>query len=328
MTTTIDTLVPEQPWQTIQPLLPTPPRRHGGRPRVDDRAALAGIVYQLRTGVPWQLLPVEQLGCGSPVTCWRRLRDWQRAGVWQQLHHVPPAADGRGGARPIRGSVGALGVLAPERSWWLLAQTTSAPAERPAALERSGVVAVVDPASRQATGVSRRCPACGVHPSSFGVRIRLSGRPVSGHLGSPSRASGGRPSAVHPSSVQPSAVRPVRCPAVWCLPPSIRTRPYPPTSGGGVGDPGRGGRDAGDAADVGLVSGRSVADPGRRVGWGPRRRACPLSDQAGQAGAPSARRGGCAVGAGAGCSARWLHPPRGWRPRAGGATTVRGRRRA
>ena len=88
MTTTADTLIPEQLWQTSQPLLPTPPRRYGGRPRIDDRAALAGIVYQLRTGVPWRLLPVRELGCGSPITCWRRLRDWQRAGVWQQLHHL------------------------------------------------------------------------------------------------------------------------------------------------------------------------------------------------------------------------------------------------
>jgi transposase len=50
---TIDELVPEQLWQAIQPLLPTLPRRYGGRPRVDDRACLAGIVYQLRTGIPW-----------------------------------------------------------------------------------------------------------------------------------------------------------------------------------------------------------------------------------------------------------------------------------
>src|SRR6266540_7174243 len=86
--TTIETLVPEQLWQAVQPLLPAPAPRYGGRPRVDDRAALAGIVYQLRTGVPWRLLPVRELGCGSPVTCWRRLRDWQRAGVWQRLHHA------------------------------------------------------------------------------------------------------------------------------------------------------------------------------------------------------------------------------------------------
>jgi transposase len=83
----IETLVPERLWQAIRPLLPAPAPRYGGQPRVDDRAALAGIVYQLRTGIPWRLLPTRQLGCGSPVTCWRRLRDWQRAGVWQQLHH-------------------------------------------------------------------------------------------------------------------------------------------------------------------------------------------------------------------------------------------------
>jgi transposase len=87
MTITADTLVSEQLWQAIQPL-PTPPRRCGGRPRINDRAALVGIVYQLRTGVPWRLLPTRELGCGSPITCWRRLRDWQRAGVWQRLHQV------------------------------------------------------------------------------------------------------------------------------------------------------------------------------------------------------------------------------------------------
>ena len=78
----IETLVSERLWQAIRPLLPVPAPRSGGRPRVDDRAALAGIVYQLRTGIPWRLLPTRELGCGSPVTCWRRLRDWERAGVW------------------------------------------------------------------------------------------------------------------------------------------------------------------------------------------------------------------------------------------------------
>jgi len=63
--TAIDTLVPEQLWQAIRPLLPTPPHRYGGRPRADDRAALAGIVYQLCTGIPWRLLPTRELGCGS-----------------------------------------------------------------------------------------------------------------------------------------------------------------------------------------------------------------------------------------------------------------------
>src|ERR687898_394964 len=64
--TTIETLVPEQLWQTIQPLLPAPAPRYGGRPRIDDRAALAGIVYQLRTGVPWRLLPTRSAGLRQP----------------------------------------------------------------------------------------------------------------------------------------------------------------------------------------------------------------------------------------------------------------------
>jgi len=79
-------LVPDALWEAIEPLLPhEPPKPKGGRPRLPDRAALAGIVFVLRTGCPWRLLPNE-LGCGSGTTCWRRLRDWQEAGVWQRLH--------------------------------------------------------------------------------------------------------------------------------------------------------------------------------------------------------------------------------------------------
>ena len=58
-----------------------------GRPRVPDRAVLAGIVFVLSTGIRWNDLPLE-LGCGSGTTCWRRLRAWQRAGVWHELHRV------------------------------------------------------------------------------------------------------------------------------------------------------------------------------------------------------------------------------------------------
>jgi len=81
-----ETLVSDALWEAIQPLLPKePPKPRGGRPRVPDRAALAGIVFVLRTGCPWRFLPKE-LGCGSGWTCWRRLRDWQQAGVWERLH--------------------------------------------------------------------------------------------------------------------------------------------------------------------------------------------------------------------------------------------------
>ena len=81
-------LVPDELWDTIEPLLPEePPKPKGGRPRVPDRACLTGIVFVLKTGLPWEMLP-QELGCGSGMTCWRRLRDWQAAGVWDRLHRA------------------------------------------------------------------------------------------------------------------------------------------------------------------------------------------------------------------------------------------------
>jgi transposase len=81
-------LVTDELWEVIEPLLPPePPKPRGGRPRVEDRAALAGIIFVLKSGIPWEMLPKE-LGCGSGSTCWRRLRDWQEAGVWEELHRV------------------------------------------------------------------------------------------------------------------------------------------------------------------------------------------------------------------------------------------------
>lgn len=72
-------------WAQVAPLLPQPRAQpRGGRPRIPDRAVLAGILFVLRTGLPWEWLP-QELGCGSGMTCWRRLRDWQRAGVWRRL---------------------------------------------------------------------------------------------------------------------------------------------------------------------------------------------------------------------------------------------------
>jgi transposase len=81
-------LVSDELWEIVKPLLPAePPKAKGGRPRLPDRAALTGIVFVLRSGIPWEMLPKE-MGCGSGSTCWRRLRDWQEAGVWEELHRV------------------------------------------------------------------------------------------------------------------------------------------------------------------------------------------------------------------------------------------------
>jgi transposase len=81
-------LVTDELWKIIEPLLPEePPKPKGGRPRVDDRAALTGIIFVLKSGIPWEMLPME-MGCGSGVTCWRRLEEWQQAGVWERLHRV------------------------------------------------------------------------------------------------------------------------------------------------------------------------------------------------------------------------------------------------
>jgi len=81
-------LVPDDLWTRIEPLLPSePPKPNGGRPRIPDRACLTGIIFVLKSGIAWELLP-QELGCGSGMTCWRRLHDWQEAGVWARLHQT------------------------------------------------------------------------------------------------------------------------------------------------------------------------------------------------------------------------------------------------
>ena len=81
-------LVTDELWAVVAPLLPRHrTHRRGGRPWIDDRAVLTGILFVLRSGIPWRMLPRE-MGCGSGVTCWRRLRAWQRRGVWKRLHRA------------------------------------------------------------------------------------------------------------------------------------------------------------------------------------------------------------------------------------------------
>lgn len=83
-------LLDDELWTIIEPLLPAPkPRRfrYPGRKPIDNRQALTGVMFVLKTGIGWEDLP-QEMGCGSGMTCWRRLRDWQAAGVWQRLHEI------------------------------------------------------------------------------------------------------------------------------------------------------------------------------------------------------------------------------------------------
>jgi len=81
-------LLTDDVWRSVEPLLPdTRPEPGPGRPRVSNRACLTGILFVLKTGIPWEQLPCE-VGCGSGMTCWRRLREWQRQGAWRNVQRV------------------------------------------------------------------------------------------------------------------------------------------------------------------------------------------------------------------------------------------------
>ena len=313
---------------------------------------LQAVLATSQRSVSAPAITLEPMPLALPLTRNRLRRAVCQGASWTAAYHLQLTVAAV--ARPVRGSVGAPGVLAAERSRLLLAQTASARRSVQPVFERSGVVAMVDPASRHATasaaGVSSmrcppirsRCPGSGCPavrcPVTWGRRPEV------------------RRSAVCCPPIQRPAVccPPVRCPAVWCLPrPSGRVRLLP-CSGGWRWDPGRGGRatvttgtgggpggcravdgsidgqrgrDAGDAAEVALINGRSVADPGRRVGCGPRRPRLPAE----RPGGPGRRAEPVAA------AARWdgsrlqreVAAPAAWLPSSAGcATTVGGRRRA
>jgi transposase len=79
-------ILPDALWAVVEPVLPPhPPRPKGGRPPITHRQALTGILFVLKTGLPWEDLPAE-MGCGSGMSCWRRLAAWQADGTWTRLH--------------------------------------------------------------------------------------------------------------------------------------------------------------------------------------------------------------------------------------------------
>jgi len=77
-------------WAVVEPMLPKErkPGKAVGRPRVSNNRVFRGILFVLRTGLPWQLLPLG-MGCDSGSTCWRRFRTWTKRGIWRRRHAVP-----------------------------------------------------------------------------------------------------------------------------------------------------------------------------------------------------------------------------------------------
>lgn len=83
-------ILDDELWAQVAPLLPPPkprPATTPGRRPLDDRAMLTGILFVLKSGISWAMLP-KGIGCGSGMSCRRRLRAWQKAGVWQRMHEV------------------------------------------------------------------------------------------------------------------------------------------------------------------------------------------------------------------------------------------------
>lgn len=85
-------------WAQIEPLMPPPKphqEKHLGRKPLENRATLTGILFVLKTGIPWAMLP-QEMGCDSGMSCWHRLRAWQEAVVWdrpttrRRLHRLVP----------------------------------------------------------------------------------------------------------------------------------------------------------------------------------------------------------------------------------------------
>ena len=74
----------DEQWAILEPLIPPKPTREDGkgRPRIDNREVLDGILWVMRTGAAWQDLPDRY---PSPATCHRRFQEWRREGVLETI---------------------------------------------------------------------------------------------------------------------------------------------------------------------------------------------------------------------------------------------------
>jgi transposase len=100
-------------WERLQPLLP-PQKPQTGRPALDHRRILNGILWMLRTGAPWRDLP-ERYGAWSTVAS--RFSRWRKAGIWQHLFEaVQQQADAEGKSNWAMHDVGGTIVRAHQHA--------------------------------------------------------------------------------------------------------------------------------------------------------------------------------------------------------------------
>lgn len=75
--------VSDEFWAKVQPLVPEDPRSpRGGRPPTSHRTIFNGVLYVLRTGCQWKMLPREY---GSGSAAHEHFQKWTRAGIFSKL---------------------------------------------------------------------------------------------------------------------------------------------------------------------------------------------------------------------------------------------------
>jgi transposase len=72
--------ISDEQWEVVRAILP--PTAKKGRPRADDRRIVNAILFVLKTRVPWNYLPKEY---GDDSTANRRLKRWEKEGVWKRV---------------------------------------------------------------------------------------------------------------------------------------------------------------------------------------------------------------------------------------------------
>ena len=69
----------DEAWAVIEPHLP---RSKPGKPRVDDRVVISGILHVLKVGCRWRDVPSDY---GPATTIYNRYHRWARRGIWQRI---------------------------------------------------------------------------------------------------------------------------------------------------------------------------------------------------------------------------------------------------